>query len=102
MRDLQAGHVEVVAALLSSGACVDARTHAGASPLWVAAAKGHAQVVRALLAAGAHVGVQLNNDGTSALKVTPQGTPPSHLGLRCEGVVVLCFLFPFGVILTQD
>ena len=60
------GHVNVVRALLATGAHVDATNDGGCTALICASNHGHVEVVRALLAAGAGVDAA-KNDGWTAL-----------------------------------
>src|SRR5207248_10673426 len=51
-----AGHADLVAALLDAGAAIDARDECGRTALWRAAGRGHLAVVRLLPRCGADVG----------------------------------------------
>ncbi|PNH05403.1 Ankyrin repeat domain-containing protein [Tetrabaena socialis] len=53
----RAGHAEVAALLLASGALVDAQDTDGVTPLQVAITEGHAKVAQVLLQAGAAINV---------------------------------------------
>src|SRR5258707_10624501 len=72
MRAAQRGQVNVVRALLKSGAAADARHPNGPTALMVAAQKGHVALAKVLLAAGAH-------SNRSAMKPPPGRLPPPLL-----------------------
>ena len=61
-------HLEVVNALLASGANVNAQTNHGATALMIASYSGRADVVRALLTAKADAGLKAE-DGETALSL---------------------------------
>jgi len=78
----QAGHVDILAALLEAGADVHARDLAGRTPLLDAAYAGRLGAVNALLAAAADVNVRDAQDRT-ALALACAGLTPSAALVRC-------------------
>ncbi|MDR3378340.1 MAG: ankyrin repeat domain-containing protein [Verrucomicrobiae bacterium] len=64
----------VVAVLLASHAEVNARNHAGASPLFAAVQNGNVKIIQMLLAAGADANVK-NSDGQTVLNFSIQSSP---------------------------
>jgi ankyrin repeat protein len=47
------GHVDVIKALVDSGANVNTPSNEGATPVYIAAAKGHVDTIKALVGLGA-------------------------------------------------
>ena len=60
----QRGYVEVVEALIATGADVNAANHSGCTPILEASCFGHLEIVQALIAAGADVNRASNQDST--------------------------------------
>jgi ankyrin repeat protein len=67
------GYVEVVNALIATGADVNKASNDGSTPMYSASSQGHLEVVQALIAAGADVN-KANNDGYTPMFLT------SHYG----------------------
>jgi ankyrin repeat protein len=66
MKASQAGHLDVVQALLAKGAEVNAKANNGGTALMLASLAGHPDVVQALLAQGADVNAKTSG-GVTAL-----------------------------------
>ena len=81
------GHVEVVRALLPTGASVDLLGDGGSPPLHCASCSGHVEAVRALLSAGASVDLVRACDGTSPLFIACQA---GHQDVILELLPAVC------------
>ena len=68
----EAGHIDVLNALLAAGADVNALSSLGTTAAYLAAKDGHLNAVKALVAANADISIKAARDGTTALTIAEQ------------------------------